>query len=32
VPVIGKLMGAHKLPGVTVVADADMVSEATSFP
>jgi hypothetical protein len=32
VPVIGKFMASHKLPDVTVVADADMISEANQFP
>jgi hypothetical protein len=32
VPVIGKFVAAHKLPDVTVVADADMISEANQFP
>jgi hypothetical protein len=32
VPVIGKFMAAHKLPDVTVVADAGMISEANQFP
>jgi hypothetical protein len=32
VPVIGKFTAAHKLPDVTVVADADMISEANQFP
>ena len=31
-PVIGKFMAAHKLPDVTVVADAGMISEANQFP
>jgi hypothetical protein len=32
VPVIGKFIAAHKLPDVTVVADAGMISEANQFP
>ncbi len=28
-PVIKKFMAAHRLPGITVVADAGMISEAS---